>query len=86
MYHVALDKNGTMNLNWVLDYSKNEVIFEIHIPNDFGWFAIGFSDSGELFPADYCILWRDWKHQIVFEVTSNVNKTNLVESYIKMLF
>lgn len=42
-------------------------MFEIHIPFHFGWFAFGFSNYGESFPADYCVLWYDWKKRMHFE-------------------
>lgn len=45
------------------------IIAEVHyIGVDNTWFAIGFSDYGELKPADYCVLWIDWHRQIQLQV------------------
>lgn len=69
IFHVPLDENGLITLDWALDYSNKIIIFEIHIPSSFGWFAIGFSDWGKLFPADYCVLWYNWKGHLQFQVS-----------------
>lgn len=45
------------------------IIAEVHyIGVDNTWFAIGFSNYGELKPADYCVLWIDWHRQIQLQV------------------
>ncbi|KAK4873371.1 hypothetical protein RN001_015400 [Aquatica leii] len=67
VFEVALDEDSLITLAWSLDYSKEVVTFEVHLPNDFGWFAIGFSDRGEIFPADYCVLWYNWKGRLKFQ-------------------
>ncbi|KAF5288049.1 hypothetical protein FQR65_LT12099 [Abscondita terminalis] len=67
IYQVALDESSTISLAWSLDYGKEVVTFEVHLPSEFGWFAIGFSDRGEEFPADYCVLWNDWKGHLRFQ-------------------
>ncbi|XP_078044761.1 tyramine beta hydroxylase isoform X2 [Augochlora pura] len=41
------------------------IVVEVHFAGvDNTWFAIGFSNYGELKPADYCILWIDWHRKI----------------------
>ncbi|CAH0546080.1 unnamed protein product [Brassicogethes aeneus] len=59
VFKVSLNGENNILMNWALDYNSETVIFEIHIPSDYGWFALGFSDRGELFPADYCLLSQD---------------------------
>lgn len=54
---------------WSLDYYEGKVRFEIHLPKKIGWFALGFSDRGELEDADFCVLWRDWKGMQHFDVS-----------------
>lgn len=49
--------------------TKEVIQFEIHFTaEDRAWFAIGFSDRGEITPADYCILWSDWHLKVHFQV------------------
>ncbi|KAL6436582.1 hypothetical protein ACFW04_004803 [Cataglyphis niger] len=50
---------------WKVDLMNELIVVEIHyVGNERSWFAIGFSDYGELKPADYCVLWPDWHQQI----------------------
>ncbi|KAF7263997.1 hypothetical protein GWI33_000785 [Rhynchophorus ferrugineus] len=58
VFHLALNGDNTISLHWILNYSEDEATLEIHLPAGFGWFAFGFSDRGEFYPADYCVLWR----------------------------
>ncbi|KAB0792293.1 hypothetical protein PPYR_14252 [Photinus pyralis] len=67
VFRVPLDERGLITFDWTPDYSRRSVQFEVHLSSDFGWFAVGFSDRGESFPADYCVLWYDWKGRINFE-------------------
>jgi len=56
-----------------VDLMNKQVIAEVHyVGNDSSWFAIGFSDYGELKPADYCVLWSDWHQQIHLQVKYSV--------------
>ncbi|KAJ8954020.1 hypothetical protein NQ318_004313, partial [Aromia moschata] len=59
IYNVSLNGDSSVSLHWKLDYSSDTIIFEVHLPSHYGWFAIGFSDRGKLFPADYCLLWKN---------------------------
>ncbi|XP_018564071.1 tyramine beta-hydroxylase [Anoplophora glabripennis] len=64
IYHVSLNEDNSISLHWTLDYCSDTIIFEIHLPSDYGWFAVGFSDRGKLFPADYCLLWENQKGEL----------------------
>nr|CAH7713214.1 unnamed protein product [Callosobruchus chinensis] len=59
VFDVSLKEDNSIRLYWQLDYSSDTVTFEVHIPSGYGWFALGLSDRGDWFPADYCILWAD---------------------------
>lgn len=66
---MSLDPSGNMSLYWTVDYDRQYARFEVHLPlRTWDWFAIGFSDYGEYYPADYCILWTGWKLGNRFEV------------------
>ncbi|XKL67505.1 hypothetical protein PGB90_002996 [Kerria lacca] len=66
--YISLDSSGNISLYWTLDYDEKYVKFEVHSPlRVWEWFAIGFSDYGEFYPADYCVLWTGWKWRIKFE-------------------
>lgn len=67
IFHVPLNTDNSLNLHWLLNYPAKTVTFEVHLPPTRGWFAIGFSDRGDPFPADYCLLWNDLKGKIHFQ-------------------
>jgi len=69
VYSIPLDSLGHKKLFWTVDYQIRRADFEIHttLP-PYGWFAIGFSDYGEIAPADYCVLWRDWRGHVSLQV------------------
>lgn len=63
IHKVPLGSEATFH--WRVDFMNEMIIAEVHyIGVDNAWFAIGFSDYGELKPADYCVLWIDWHRQI----------------------
>ncbi|EFN73526.1 Tyramine beta-hydroxylase [Camponotus floridanus] len=69
IHTIPLGSEATFN--WKVDLMNELVVVEIHyIGNDSSWFAIGFSDYGELKPADYCVLWPDWHQQIHLQDSS----------------
>lgn len=68
-------------MSWMLDYSDGSVAFEIHIPPGYGWFALGFSDRGDLFPADYCLLWEDLKGKLRLQVKNTKNSSLILTTY-----
>ncbi|XP_020290292.1 tyramine beta-hydroxylase isoform X2 [Pseudomyrmex gracilis] len=62
---VGWHKCNKIDLSNRVDFANKSVNVEVHfVGNDSTWFAIGFSDYGELKPADYCVLWSDWRQQI----------------------
>ncbi|KAL0838663.1 hypothetical protein ABMA28_016736 [Loxostege sticticalis] len=66
----VLDPNGELLLKWRVDYLAQRVQFEIIISEkapEFNWFALGFSDRGELKNADVCLLWTDYRGQDHFQ-------------------
>lgn len=68
VYKISLRGDGKTNLYWSLDYDKSKVFFEVHVPlPENSWFAVGFSDYGDLYLADLCVFWVDWKRQFHFE-------------------
>lgn len=78
MFNVPLDGSNQIKLYWIIDYHAAKLTFEVHLPANFGWFALGFSDRGDLFPADYCLLWYDWKKNAHFEVHTTYIKNKIV--------
>ncbi|KAJ1523754.1 hypothetical protein ONE63_001587 [Megalurothrips usitatus] len=62
VFSVPLDAEAASTLHWRVDYARRAVQVEVHVGLDErAWFALGFSDYGEPAPADYCVLWRDWR-------------------------
>ncbi|XP_017887322.1 tyramine beta-hydroxylase [Ceratina calcarata] len=63
IHSVPLGSEATFH--WRVDFMSETIIAEIHyVGADNTWFAIGFSNYGELKSADYCVLWIDWHRQI----------------------
>ncbi|KAL4716724.1 hypothetical protein ACJJTC_004843 [Scirpophaga incertulas] len=66
----VLDPNGELLLKWRVDYLLRKIQFEIVLSEKapaFNWFALGFSDRGELTDSDVCLLWTDYRGQDHFE-------------------
>jgi hypothetical protein len=65
VYTIPLDHEGSVSLFWIPDFDHEKVDFELHMKMDktlnSPWIAVGFSDYGNMFPADFCIFWTDWK-------------------------
>jgi len=63
VFNIPLDPAGNITLHWLPNYPSEEVNFEVHFKttSTTQWLAIGFSDFGEIKPADYCLYWVDWK-------------------------
>ncbi|XP_050300563.1 tyramine beta-hydroxylase [Anthonomus grandis grandis] len=64
VFNISLNGDRTITLHWIVDYSKNNLAIEIHLPSQFTWFAFGFSNRGEPFPADYCLLWKNLNEEL----------------------
>lgn len=71
IYHISLKEDNSLTLHWSLDYNSEEIMFEMHIPCEYGWFALGFSDRGSLFPADYCLVWENLQGKLKLQVETN---------------
>ncbi|CAD6205683.1 GSCOCG00009965001-RA-CDS [Cotesia congregata] len=81
VHSLALGSQST--LYWRVDPTKEMIQFEIHYTGkQSGWFAVGFSNRGELTLADYCVLWIDWHLKVHFEDAWANNKGIIeVDSY-----
>ncbi|PSN45176.1 Dopamine beta-hydroxylase [Blattella germanica] len=63
VYQVALDSHSSFS--WTVDYAASSVHVEVHVPDvGDGWYAIGFSDYGDVTGADLCVLWADWRGKL----------------------
>ncbi|KOX68655.1 Tyramine beta-hydroxylase [Melipona quadrifasciata] len=72
IHKVPLGSEATFH--WRVDFMNEIIIAEVHyIGVENAWFAIGFSDYGELKPADYCVLWIDWHRQIQLQEEGKLN-------------
>ncbi|XP_011307313.1 tyramine beta-hydroxylase [Fopius arisanus] len=55
------------SFHWRVNSGEENVVVEVHYSGEeFSWFAVGFSDRGEVKPSDYCILWIDWHRGVNF--------------------
>ena len=80
VFQLPLDSKNKYRLFWTLDYEASLVNIEVRAKlntlND--WFAIGFSDYGNITGADLCVLWFDKKPRAYFEVSFGRNKLGLI--------
>ncbi|GFR98676.1 dopamine beta-hydroxylase, partial [Elysia marginata] len=61
-YSLQLDPDGHFSLQWSLDYSQEMVKFQLTAKiSHQSWFAVGFSDYGEVTSADLLVYWADVK-------------------------
>lgn len=70
-FDISLDEpNDQLHLSWIPEYKRRQLLLQVqfHQRTKFDWFAIGFSDYGNITKADLCILWPDHKGQFHFEV------------------
>ncbi|XP_041979262.1 tyramine beta-hydroxylase isoform X2 [Aricia agestis] len=66
----VLDPEGALLLKWRVDYTTEKIYFQILISEKapaLNWFALGFSDRGDLENADICLVWTDYKGKDHYE-------------------
>ncbi|KAH9627911.1 hypothetical protein HF086_015355 [Spodoptera exigua] len=66
----VLDPNGDFLLKWQINYSIRKIQFQLIISDKaptFYWFALGFSDRGNLNNSDVCVFWTDYKGKHHYE-------------------
>ncbi|XP_077500682.1 tyramine beta hydroxylase [Amblyomma americanum] len=59
-FELVLDPESRFRLFWTVDYEAESLTAELKLelpPDD--WFALGFSDRGDITLADVCVLWAD---------------------------
>lgn len=61
-----------------VDFTGEMIVAEVHYTGaDNTWFAVGFSNYGELKPADYCVLWVDWHRQVQLQVRGTFSASDI---------
>lgn len=75
VFQLSLDPEDKYHIFWTLDYKSEsatiEVRTQLHSQTD--WFAIGFSDYGNITNADLCIFWFDLHQKSHFDVSAPQN-------------
>lgn len=75
VFQLPLDPEDKYHIFWTLDYKSEsatiEVRTQLHSQTD--WFAIGFSDYGNITNADLCIFWFDLHQKSHFDVSAPQN-------------
>lgn len=62
-----------------VELTTEQIVAEVHYAaEEYSWFAVGFSNYGELKPADYCVLWLDWHRETHLEVNYSINSSMMV--------
>ncbi|XP_053609984.1 tyramine beta-hydroxylase [Plodia interpunctella] len=77
----VLDPHGELLLKWRVDYSARRILFQLSLSEkapSSNWFALGFSDRGELENADVCLLWTDYRGHDHFEDMHSDKIGNLI--------
>ncbi|XP_058796937.1 tyramine beta-hydroxylase [Phymastichus coffea] len=60
----SLPLGSEASLHWRVEFASEQIAAEVHYAaEEYAWFAVGFSNYGEHKPADYCVLWVDWRRQ-----------------------
>ncbi|XP_001602880.1 tyramine beta-hydroxylase [Nasonia vitripennis] len=66
------------SFHWRVELTTEQIVAEVHYAaEEYSWFAVGFSNYGELKPADYCVLWVDWHRETHLEDASSDADTKL---------
>ena len=72
-FNVSLDDQNKYHMYWSYDQNSVTIRVEALLATSVDWFAIGFSDEGDINGSDMCILWTDTEF-----------KFNLLVNYVKM--
>lgn len=77
-FQSPLDTSDRFRLFWNVDYDSKTVTFEVRakLRRPGQWFAIGFSDYGQVPDSDLCILWLDFDSKTHFQVSLEGVPTN----------
>lgn len=69
MHSANLDKSGTIQLNWLIDWPNEQVFFYVKnafaLHADHNFFYLGFSQRGNLPNSDLCLFHRDGADGVV---------------------
>ena len=70
-FQLPLDSEDKYRIFWTLDYKTETATIEVraNLDKETDWFAIGFSDYGNVSNADLCVLWFDWRLKSHFDVS-----------------
>ena len=70
-FQLPLDPDDRHRIFWTLDYKTETATIEVRatLLKESDWFAIGFSDYGNVSNADLCVLWFDWNLKSHFDVS-----------------
>ncbi|CAH0715379.1 unnamed protein product, partial [Brenthis ino] len=66
----VLDPKGLLTLKWRVDYVAQIIQFQVKFSDkapSINWFALGFSDRGDLENSDICLVWTDYTRRDHFE-------------------
>ncbi|XP_034831774.1 tyramine beta-hydroxylase isoform X1 [Maniola hyperantus] len=66
----VLDPKGEITLKWRVDYGARKIRFCVEFSKEaptINWFALGFSDRGDLENSDVCLVWTDYMGRDHFE-------------------
>ncbi|XP_072948838.1 tyramine beta-hydroxylase isoform X2 [Epargyreus clarus] len=80
----VLDPNGDLLLKWRVDYSIRKINFQLILSDKapaINWFALGFSDRGDLQYSDICLIWTDYKGKDHFEDTHADSDGKLIRDH-----
>ncbi|CAG2177798.1 unnamed protein product, partial [Oppiella nova] len=68
-FQTQLDVDDQYRLFWTVDYETQAATLEVRavLQRPYDWFAVGFSNYGEIVDADMCVLWTDRRHKIHFQ-------------------
>ena len=69
-YSLTLDPDSKFRMQWTPDFERQQIHFRVDISQSQpqSWFALGFSDRGDLAGADLCVAWEDWKGAFIIQV------------------